>query len=146
LGNSSATRLPRLSMKPPSDVAVDWINYQRARNRLGDAFESCNEKERYWWAIEQFMNWTRHDPQQSWATVVEIWHRVDRSDLDVLSVLGAGEVEDLLCNFGEDCLPVIERFCEVEPEFKTVLRMVWQNSMSEDLWQRVQALRGGPNL
>jgi hypothetical protein len=133
-------------MKPPSDVAVDWINYQAARSRLGDAFESSDEKERYWWAVEQFMDWTRNDPQQSWATVVEVWQRVDRSDMDVLAVLGAGEVEDLLCNYGEDYFPIIERFCEVEPEFKTVLRMVWQSSMSPSLWHKVQELRGGPNL
>jgi hypothetical protein len=147
LGQSTASYLSRLTMKSEADVAIDWINYHVAWNRLGDeAFKASSEKQRYWWAVDQFMEWTRNEPRRSWSTIVEIWNRVDRSDLDMLSTLGAGEVEDLLCNYGEDYFPVIEQFCQIEPDFRTVLRMVWQSSMSSVLWQKVQELRGGPNL
>lgn len=127
-------------------VASDWLKYQIARNDKGASFEASEEKERFWWAVERFMEWTRDDPERCWATIVEVWNRVDHHDLDTLSALGAGSVEDLLCNHGEDYFPLIEKFCQVEPDFRTVLRMVWQSSMSSELWQKVQELRGGPNL
>ena len=92
------------------------------------------------------MDWTYHDPELTWGTIVAIWNRINQDDLEALADLGAGEVEDLLNNFGEDYFPVIEKFCGVEPDFKTVLRMVWKSSMSPELWQKVQDLRGGPNL
>jgi hypothetical protein len=135
-----------MTMNAVSTVASDWIAYQRSRKEKGDLFDTSDEKELYWWAVEQFMAWTRHDPELCWATIVEIWHQIDHNDLDTLALLGAGELEDLLCNYGDDYFPVIEKFCHVEPDFKTLLRMVWQNSMSLALWQRVQDLRGGPNL
>lgn len=47
---------------------------------------------------------------------------------------------------GDDYFPLIESFCQLEPDFRTVLRMVWQSSMSPELWQNAQDLRGGPNL
>ena len=81
-------------------VAFDWLTYQLDRNALGDAFDASAEKKRFWWAVGQIMDWTRYEPERSWATIVEIWTRVDHDDLATLAVLGAGEVEDLLCNYG----------------------------------------------
>jgi hypothetical protein len=83
-------------------VVTDWFNYQASRNALGDAFDASAEKKRFWWAVEQIMDWTRYEPERSWATIVEIWTLVDHDDLTTLAVLGAGEVEDLLCNYGEN--------------------------------------------
>jgi hypothetical protein len=135
-----------MNMNSVSAVAIDWLNYQAARNAMGEAFDASAEKKRFWWAVEEFMEWSSDEPERSWATIVEIWSRVDHRDVDTLSVLGAGEVEDLLCNHGDEYFPVIEKFCQVEPDFKTVLRFVWQSSMTSTLWQKVQDLRGGPNL
>jgi hypothetical protein len=135
-----------MNMDAVAEVADDWIKYQSSRQSKGDSFDASEEKERFWWAVEKFMDWSLNDPELCWATILGIWNRVDHQDLDTLGVLGAGEVEDLLCNHGDDYFPLIEKFCEVEPEFKTVLRMVWKSSMSSELWEKVQDLRGGPNL
>jgi hypothetical protein len=130
----------------PKEVAEHWLSFQSLRKELGnDAYEDVRGKKHFEY-VSLFGSWARDQPELTWATIVEIWQGVDRADMDVLAVLGAGEVEDLLCNYGEDYFPIIERFCEAEPAFKTVLRMVWQSSMTASLWQRVQDLRGGPNL
>ena len=55
------------------------------------------------------MEWTRDDPERCWSTILEIWGLVDHHDLETLSALGAGAVEDLLCDYGEDYFPVIEK-------------------------------------
>ena len=95
------------------------------------------------WAAELLMRWPAEEPERLWTAIVEVWNRLDRDDIGLVGSLGAGPVEDLLCEWGEDYLPVIEKFCEVEPDFKTALRMVWQSSMSPELWERVQQLSGG---
>jgi hypothetical protein len=134
------------STATPREVAEHWLAFQQCRKLLGDAAYDDSMGAQHFKYASLFAAWAHDQPELTWATIVEIWQRVDRSDMDVLAVLGAGEVEDLLCNYGEDWYPTIERFCEVEPEFKTVLRMVWQSSMRPALWQKIQDLRGGPNL
>jgi hypothetical protein len=130
----------------PAEVAAHWVAFWTLHKELGDPAYSDTDGARHHEGAEVFGSWARHAPELCWATIVEIWNRLDHSDIETLSVLGAGEVEDLLCNYGDDYFPVIEKFCQVEPDFKTVLRLVWQSSMTFALWQKVQELRGGPNL
>jgi hypothetical protein len=100
-------------MNIPCAVANDWLKYQVARNEKGNSFETSEEKERYWWAVEQLMEWTRDDPERCWSTILEIWGLVDHHDLETLSALGAGAVVVLLCDYGYDYFPFIEKFGKV---------------------------------
>lgn len=98
------------------------------------------------WAAEVLMDLPYSNPEALWSVIVEVWNRVDRKDAALLGALGAGPVEDLLSKHGEKYFPIVVKFCDLEPDFKTVLRTVWQNAMSPALWKKVQDLRGGPNL
>lgn len=128
------------------EVSDAWIVYQQEQKKTGNGHQMTAEQEKVWPLYSMLLDWSKSDPEATWACIVAIWNRIDHENLEIISVLGAGELEELLCNFGDDYFPMIEKFCEVEPDFKTVLRMVWQSSMSAELWRKVQDLRGGPNL
>lgn len=135
-----------MNEKVIDEVSSAWIVYQREQIKAESNSQLSVEQERVWPLYSKLLDWSKSDPEATWACIVAIWNRIDHENLDIIAVLGAGELEELLCNFGDDYFPLIEKFCEVEPDFKTVLRMVWQSSMSQELWQKVQDLRGGPNL
>lgn len=128
------------------DVAQAWIRFETAAKHRGENALTESPAMQDFWAAELVMEWTFKEPEKLWATIVEIWNRMDHDDMTLVGGLGAGPVEDLLCHHGYHYLPMIDEFCKVEPDFKTVLRMVWQSSMSPELWQKVQDVRGGPNL
>jgi hypothetical protein len=129
-----------------SDIAAAWIRFECAARNRGTTPLARSAAMADFWAAELVMDLPHSDPSLLWAVIVEVWNRIDRSDEALVGALGAGPLEDLLSTHGEKCFQEIAQFCDVEPEFKTVLRTVWQNSMSPDLWRKVQELRGGPNL
>jgi hypothetical protein len=52
--------------------------------------------------------------------------------------LSAGPLEELLCFHGEYIIPHIERQAKADPSFATLLGGVWQNTMSDSIWNRLQ--------
>lgn len=59
----------------------------------------------------------------------------------VIENLAAGPLEDLLSYAGEAYIDEIEQLAKDDPKFRSVLGGVWQNNMSDEVWERVQKSR-----
>jgi hypothetical protein len=61
----------------------------------------------------------------------------------IKQVLSAGPIEDLLAKHGETFINRVEAETRKDPLFAKVLGGVWQNSMGDAVWKRVQAVWTG---
>lgn len=62
-------------------------------------------------------------------------------DANHLEVLAAGPVEHLLAHHGEKWISLIEMESYEDKNFAWMMLGVWQNSMSQELWSRVQKIQ-----
>lgn len=83
---------------------------------------------------------TRNAPESAWCAIVEL----SRQPLtqDEIAVLAAGPLEDLLAYHGRDFIDRIEKEARVYGSFRHLLGGVWPSSIEEEVWRRVEAIRG----
>jgi hypothetical protein len=62
-------------------------------------------------------------------------------DANHLEALAAGPVEHLLAHHGEKWISLIEMESYEDKNFAWMMLGVWQNSMSQELWSRVQKIQ-----
>ena len=62
-------------------------------------------------------------------------------DADHLQTLAAGPVEHLLSHHGEKWISLIEKESSENKNFAWMMLGVWQNAMSQELWNRVQKIQ-----
>lgn len=62
----------------------------------------------------------------------------EKNDYELLSNLAAGPLEDLLVRNGSKVIDRIEVIAKEDSEFRKCLGGVWQNAMSDELFERVQ--------
>jgi hypothetical protein len=124
-----------------NQLARAWIALQRTP-------QHAPEYNSLFWSFEQTYDLVREDPVEAWKLILTIWS-LDRSAPTRRS-LSAGPIEELLCFHGEYIIPHIERQAKADPSFATLLGGVWQNTMSDSIWNRLQeawiALDGFPFL
>ena len=84
------------------------------------------------WALEG-------DGDRLWQFILEVYKR-DLPD-KVVAVLAAGPLEDLLAKRGVDFIDRVEELARKDPKFNQLLGGVWRNAMTDEVWQRVQAIR-----
>ena len=82
------------------------------------------------------------------GTLADAWQAVLAAVADArakpyLGTLAAGPLEDLLSYHGNEFIERIEAEARGSPEFAWVLGGVWQSTMAEDIWQRVQGVWDG---
>ena len=58
-----------------------------------------------------------------------------------LALLAAGPLEDLLAYDGARCIDRVEQLAKEDEKFNWLLGGVWRNSMTDEVWERVQAVR-----
>lgn len=80
-----------------------------------------------------------HQPEILWAMILAI-HSRDQS-IHIQQVLSAGPLENLLALHGEGFIDLVESEAQRDPSFAKLLGGVWKNRMSDEVWQRVQAVR-----
>ena len=80
-------------------------------------------------------------PKLSLSIILKILEK-DSSD-EVMSVLAAGELEDLLSLHGEEIFGLIEELAKKNPKFKKLLGGVWQGGMSDEFYKRIMDIAGG---
>jgi hypothetical protein len=100
------------------------------------------EREDNFWAFQAFDDISRSDPELCWELILQTLHTPHTDS--VKEILAAGPLEDLLARFGPQFIDRVEAKVKEDPEFKDLLGGVWRNSMTEELWARVQACRGEP--
>ncbi|MCL2660718.1 MAG: hypothetical protein FWD64_09405, partial [Acidobacteriaceae bacterium] len=95
------------------------------------------EREETAWATDLY-EFEYHDPETLWLLIQTI-HAKDQS-ARIQEVLSAGPVEDLLAKHGERYIGLVESKARQDPTFAKLLGGVWKNSMSDEVWQRLQAV------
>ena len=93
-----------------------------------------------WWSIDRFMNClSPEQAEDAWSTILEVLGR--KPPDDVLGILAAGPLEDLIESWGPMFIDRIEVEARDNPNFHQLLRGVWPSSTPE-VWQRIEAVRG----
>jgi hypothetical protein len=105
-----------------------------------DAERGSAEYETHVEALDEVMDWmVEGEGERLWEFVLAAYNR-DLSD-KVIAMLAAGPLEDLLAKCGVDYIDRVEELARKDPRFNYLLGGVWRNSMTDDVWQRVQAIR-----
>ena len=73
---------------------------------------------------------------EAWQLILNIWS-LDQS-IPTKQSLSAGLIEELLCYHGELMIQHIERQAKADRSFATLLGAVRQNTMPDDVWNRLQ--------
>lgn len=95
----------------------------------------------YWWAIERFMDInTREEAEAGWYAILGILHR--QPPQQVLDMLAANPLEDLIHYWGPDFIDRIEQTAWDDVQFRNLLTGVWESSSAE-IWNRVQLVASG---
>jgi hypothetical protein len=81
------------------------------------------------------------DPEAVWQAVLRIMQR--ELTEEQISLLAAGPVEDLLAHYGTQFIDRIEAEAQRSRAFAHVLGGVWRRDIPAEIWQRVEAARGG---
>lgn len=116
-------------------------------NRVVDAWieaheaeQGTSDHERNWWAVSQVMDWSLNgEADRLWAFILAAYSR-NLSDR-VVSVLAAGPLEDLLAKHGPKFIERVEQLARQDEKFNFLLGGVWQNDMSDEVWNRIKSAR-----
>jgi hypothetical protein len=94
-----------------------------------------------WWSIERFMlpAGTAVSPEDCWMAILEILSRNPAQE--VIGVLAAGPLEDLIHYRGPEFIQRIETESRRNKAFRHLLGGVWKSSTPE-VWARVEEARG----
>lgn len=94
-----------------------------------------------WWAVERFMDMKNlDDAEAGWRAILGILARKPTAQL--LGVLAAGPLEDLIHYWGPNFIDRIEQAAWHDVEFRNLLTGVWQSGRAET-WSRIQRAASG---
>ncbi len=94
-----------------------------------------------WWAVERFMDMdSLEQAEAGWCAILGILAR--RPTEQVLGMLAAGPLEDLIHYWGPDFIDRIERAAWDDVQFRNLLTGVWESSSAE-IWIRIQRAASG---
>lgn len=118
----------------PKAIADAWVVYWKAD-------ENSPEREANDWVSFLLFESVTVDnkPDLVWQFILEVYRR-DLND-ELISVLAAGPLEDLLVRYGPDYIDRIETLARQDLKFNHILGGVWKNTMPDDIWMRVEAAR-----
>lgn len=106
--------------------AVAYIDGVRDPARLKDGHP-------LWWAIERFMDLDT-DGEDVWLAILHILAKSPPDE--VLAVLAAGPLEDLIHYHGDAFIDRIESQARQDRAFRQLLNGVWESG-SPEVWARV---------
>ena len=122
-------------MEPKELEAVvnAWILAQETYGEIG--LDEDNP-----WPIEKVSDWhLEGNHELLWQFILTTYKR--NLSASVQAMLAAGPLEDFLVNFGEMYIEQVETLSTKDPSFRHLLRGVWKNAMTDEVWSRIQALR-----
>jgi hypothetical protein len=94
-----------------------------------------------WWAVERFMGMnTLEQAEAGWCAILGILAR--RPKEQVLGVLAAGRLEDLIHYWGPNFIDRIEQAAWNDVQFRNLLTGVWKSGSAE-IWSRIQRAASG---
>ncbi len=137
-------------MEPATDrstaeqVASDWIAY--ARFNPNDAPEDVFARG---WVLYDLVE---DDPALAWDAIKAVLSGYTEDDLfseerseaqRVVGNMAAGPLEDLLDKHGPDFIDTVETEARRDRRMEWALSIVWQSSMPNEIWTRIQRAAGG---
>jgi hypothetical protein len=126
--------------------AEAWIELTGFRERFDDAPDDLFERG---WRLNDEVD---RNPSFAWEVIKNIVARYEERDLfceadndtkQVLCNLAAGPLEGLLARHGKDYISALETEARRDRRFRWTLGGVWQSSISDDVWARIQIMTGG---
>ncbi|OBU64197.1 hypothetical protein A9K58_17820 [Stenotrophomonas maltophilia] len=111
------------------NIAEAWVNF----NRLAI---DANERDLLTGVLDEVDGIIQRDPGEGWE-FIEAVRRMD-VDAHLLSNLAAGPLEDYLVVHGEVEIERVECLAKHDPSLRDLLAQTWKNSMSDEVWRRVQ--------
>jgi hypothetical protein len=131
-------------MKPtPDKIAADWIAYARY-----DPNKAPEEVYLSGWVIYDL---AVDDPTLAWEAIKlvvysysedELFAKSDNEANNIVGNTAAGPLEDLLANHGPQFIEAVELAARIDRRIMWALGGVWQNSMTDEIWARVQIAAG----
>jgi hypothetical protein len=113
------------------DFIAAWI--VMAKTELGTP-----EHDGAFWAFQHMYDLVHEQPDVAFGLIGEIWAR-DQSR-EVIQVLSAGPLEDLLAHHGPELIGRVEEEAARNRSFRKLLGGVWKNSMPDSTWAKVQEI------
>ena len=105
-----------------------------------DADQGTTTYESNWWASSQVMDWSLDGEAELLWRFILVAYKRDISDR-VTAVLAAGPLEDLLAKHGPLYIDRVEQLAKDDGRFNSLLGGVWRNTMTDEVWGRVEAVR-----
>jgi hypothetical protein len=124
---------------PPERVAANWITYARY-----DPREAPNRVYERGWLIYEL---ARLHPELAWEAIKcvvaryaedELFTEDDTEARRIVGNTAAGPLEDLLASHGFAFIEAVEAEARRDRRMLWALGCVWQNSMTDEVWARVQ--------
>lgn len=128
----------------PEQIASDWIAYA-----LLDPRRAPDDVHERGWVLydaaydRPLLAWTAIKAVVGCYPENELFADYDTEAKRVLAKVAAGPLENLLAEHGTDFIERIEAEAKRNRRMFWTLGCVWQNSMSEAVWARVQRSAGG---
>lgn len=104
------------------------------------AYERTDDKELFW-TYDLVWEGAADNPNATFDFILAVL--CTRPEPNILAVLAAGPLEDVLAKNGPAIIARVEEESRRSPEFRHLLGGVWKNTMSDDIWQRV--LKAAPS-
>lgn len=123
----------KLSPEELDEWASAYILASQSANRLDDDYP-------LWWAVDRFMGAMTPDMAENcWLAILRILELAPPNE--VLDVLAAGPLEDLIGKQGPLFIERIEQRARQDKAFRDLLGGVWPCG-EEEVWIRVEKVRG----
>ena len=110
-----------------SELINKWIEYHTTKDQS------------LFWAWEALDEIIQNSPDEAFSYILEI--ASSTNNLEVLSNLGAGPLEDFLVLYGSTYIEQVETKARQVPQFTLVVKSVWQNAIENSVWERVSAIQ-----
>jgi len=124
-----ATPLPLPQLLDEWHRWADWVSTEPRDETMASERIGWHEFD---WAVQDY-------PELAWEAIVAA---IDQPRMEAhLGLLAAGPLEDLLSKHGAAFIDRVEALARANAKFAWVLGGVWQHTMPEPLWLRVQAVR-----
>lgn len=127
--------------KSIEDVGRDYIAYAKYPSPAKDAPEKVQaEALDLGWLVED-------DPEKAWEAIRYVIHHYTETDLlqgaepeprRVVGLLAAGPIEDFLSLYGPNYIDRVEAEASRDRRVAWALGGVWQATMPDDVWDRIQ--------
>ena len=128
-------------IKMPKDMnESEKLKLIEAWVALQKSLDDSAEHEDKLWASEEFWELSENKPMICWELILQIINTEDNAR--VIGNLAAGPLEDLLSTHGNEFIAMVEKEAALNEKFRSLLGGVWQNEISDEVWNRIQSISG----